>query len=51
MKITDSQNQLINKAKIYIEKLKRKKINLASSTYCYLICWGESLGYYKLRLS
>lgn len=50
MQITDSQNRLINKAKIYIEKLKRKEINLASSTYCYLICWGESLGYYKLRL-
>ena len=50
MQITQIQSKLINKAKNYILELEKKEINLANSTYCYLTCWGESLGYSKLRL-
>jgi hypothetical protein len=44
------QKQLFFKVKRYIDRLRKSEIDMASSSYCYLTCWGETAGYARLKI-
>ena len=42
--IENKQIYLINKAKSFLRKLEKKKINTAKSSFCFLSTYGDTLG-------
>jgi len=44
------QKKLFFKAREYMDKLKKSEVDTASSSYSYLTCWGETVGYARLKI-
>jgi hypothetical protein len=44
------QKRIIKKSIIYLKKLKKEKLDITLSPFCYLDSWSNSLGNIKLRL-
>ena len=44
------QKRLIKRSIIYLKKLKKEKLDITLSPFCYLDSWSNSLGNIKLRL-
>lgn len=46
---TDVQKNIIKNIRIYLQKVRKKRVDTAKSIFCYFACWEETLGFLFIR--